>query len=204
MNRFKQFFGPEPPTIVALFKDLRDKHSMFKYKDGLLTLDWFYLNDKQSVLGGRWVYCEEYIGPTVKRYAKMIQSLKSKKIKFIFGHNKRLKASIDCSNFITNEFCKDPSGRWFDHKSNFSGLVCFYSVCGRFVFLFPAILTNWAASLQKKYECCLDIWEGRSVWLRGPFKAGMHDMTVFHEGKVEDKKENWNQKALYFQIKQCD
>jgi hypothetical protein len=78
--------------------------------EGLLTLNWLYLIDKQLVLGGRWGYCEEYIGPTVKRYAKMIQSLKSKKIKLIFGHNKRLKSSIDCSIFITNEFRKDPSG----------------------------------------------------------------------------------------------
>jgi hypothetical protein len=69
---------------------------------------------------------------------------------------------------------------------------------------FPSvILTNCAAS-QKKYECCLDIYEGRFVWLRGPFKAGMHDMTVFRGGKEEDKKENWDQKALYFQIKQGD
>ncbi len=29
-------------------------------------------------------------------------------------------------------------------------------------------------------------------------------MTVFRGGKVEDKKENWNQKALCFQIKQGD
>jgi hypothetical protein len=205
MTRFKQFFGPEPPTIVALFKDLRDKHSTFKYKDGLMTLNWLYLNDKQSVLGGRWGYCKEYIGPTVKKYAKMIQSLKSKKIKFIFGHNKQLKASIDCSNFITNEFCKDPSGKWYDHKSNSSGLVCFCSVCGSFVFLLPAILTDCAASSShKKYEAALDIWAGRVVSLRGPFEAGMHDMTVFRGGKVEDGKENWNRKALYFQIKQGD
>ncbi len=29
-------------------------------------------------------------------------------------------------------------------------------------------------------------------------------MTVFRGGKEEDKKENWDQKALYFQIKQGD
>ncbi len=29
-------------------------------------------------------------------------------------------------------------------------------------------------------------------------------MTVFRGGKVEDGKENWNQKALYFQINQGD
>jgi hypothetical protein len=32
----------------------------------------------------------------------------------------------------------------------------------------------------------------------------MHDMSVFRRGKVEDKKEKWNQKALYFQVKQGD
>jgi hypothetical protein len=73
-------------------------------------------------------------------------------------------------------------------------------LCGKcFVLSLFAILTNRAAS-QKKYECCLDIYEGRCVWLRGPFEAGMHDMTVFRGGKEEDKKENWDQKALYFQI----
>jgi len=205
MIRYKQFFGVDPSTAAPLFRDLRDKFPSFTYKDGLMTLNWLWLNDKQSVLSGRWGCCEEYIGPTVKTYAKMIQSLKQKKIKFIFGHNKRLKASIDCSNFITNEFRKDPSGKWFDHKSNSSGLVCFCSACGRFVFfLFPAILTNCAASSQQKYECCLDIWEGRCVWLSGPFEAGMHDMTVFRGGKAEDKEENWNQNALYFKIKQGD
>jgi hypothetical protein len=39
------------------------------------------------------------------------------------------------------------------------------------------------------------------VWLRGPFEAGMHDTTVFRGGKEEDKKENWDQKAIYIQIK---
>jgi hypothetical protein len=53
-------------------------------------------------------------------------------------------------------------------------------------------------------ECCLDIYEGRCIWLRGPFGSGIHDMTVFWGGKEEDKKENWDQKALYFQIKQGD
>ncbi len=67
-------------------------------------------------------------------------------------------------------------------------------------FLFPAILTNWAASSQKKYECCLDNWEGRCVWLRGPFEAGMHDMTVFHSGKVEDKKKIGIKRPYIFRL----
>jgi hypothetical protein len=57
-------------------------------------MNWLFLNDKQSVLSGRWGYCEEYIGPTVKQYATMIQFLKSKKIKFVFGHDKRIKRAL--------------------------------------------------------------------------------------------------------------
>ncbi len=64
------------PLVAFLFKDLRERDSTFKYKVGLMTLNWLYLNDKQSVLSGRWGYCKEYIGPTVKRYAKIIQALK--------------------------------------------------------------------------------------------------------------------------------
>ncbi len=58
--------------------------------------------------------------------------------------------------------------------------------------------------LKKKYKSCLDIYEGRFVSLRGPFEAEMHDMTVFRGGKEEDGKENWDQGALYFKIKQGD
>ena len=142
MKRFKSFYGPDPTTIVPLFKDLRDKYPSFKYKEGLITLNWLFLNDKHSVLGGRWQFCEETVGPLVKKYAKMIQSLKQKKIKWRFTCNtKRFKATVDCSNFITNEFRLSPSGQWFDHKSNSSGLVSLYET-DEFSFS-PATLTTW-------------------------------------------------------------
>jgi len=75
----RSFFGVDPSTAAPLFRDLRDNFPSFRYKDGLMTLNWLWLNNKQSVLSGRWGCCEEYIDPTVKTYAKMIQSLKKKK-----------------------------------------------------------------------------------------------------------------------------
>jgi len=146
MKRFKSFYGPDPTTIVPLFKDLRDKYPSFKYKEGLITLNWLFLNDKHSVLGGRWQCCEETLGPLVKKYAKMIQSLKQKKIKWRFECNHKFKASIDCSNFTTNEFRLSPSGQWFDHKSNSSGLVSLYET-DEFSFS-PATLTTWCAAIR--------------------------------------------------------
>ena len=139
MKRYKQFYGVDPSTAAPLFRDLRNEFPSFSYKDGLMTLNWLYPNDKYSVLSGRWKCCEETIGPTVKKYAKMIQTLIKKKIKFVFTHGKKHIASINCSNFTINEFCQDPSGRWFDHKSNSGGLVRFRHLGAMILFcLFPS------------------------------------------------------------------
>ena len=145
MARYKQFYGVDPSTAAPLFRDLRNKFPSFMYKDGLMAMNWLFLNDKQSVLSGRWGPCEEYIGKTVKRYATMIQSLKQKKIKFRFGHNKRIKASIDCSTFVTNEFRQDPSGKWFNHKS----IVCLSSVFHE-LFLSAPCLCNQLCCISKR------------------------------------------------------
>ena len=77
--------------------------------------------------------------------------------------------------------------------------MCLCSVVNVLVFFSPVILTNCAAS-QKKYESCLDIWSGRLVWLRGPFEAGMHDMTVFRGGREEDKKEIGIERPYIFKL----
>jgi hypothetical protein len=77
--------------------------------------------------------------------------------------------------------------------------MCLCSVVNVLVLFSPVILTNCAAS-QKKYESCLDIWLGRLVWLRGPFEAGMHDMTVFRGGREEDKKEIGIERLYIFKL----
>ena len=58
--------------------------------------------------------------------------------------------------------------------------------------------------IKKKYECCLDICEGRIVWIRGPFEPATHDISVFRGGEKEVKKEDWDRNALYFQVKEGD
>ncbi len=46
MIRYKQSFGVDPSTAAPLFRDLRHEFPSFNYKDGLMTLNWLYLNDK--------------------------------------------------------------------------------------------------------------------------------------------------------------
>jgi hypothetical protein len=70
MTRYKQLYGVNPSTAAPLFRDLRNKFPSFMYKDGLMAMKWLFLNDKQSVLSGRWGPCKEYIGVTVKQYCE--------------------------------------------------------------------------------------------------------------------------------------
>lgn len=75
-------------------------------------------------MAGRWKHCEDYIGPKVKDYAKRIQSLKDLKIRFDgFDEKEEFWFSVDGVHFPTQEFRLDPSTKWFDFKSNSSGLV---------------------------------------------------------------------------------
>jgi hypothetical protein len=145
MMRCKHFYGVHPSTTAPLFRDLRNKFPSFKYKDKLMTINWLFLNNTQSVLSGRWGYCEEYIGPTIKENATMIQSLKSKKIKFVLEHDKRIKGSIDCTNFTTNEFRQDPSGKWYEHKATPVAWYVFVCSVANALF-FPPFHSNHCAA----------------------------------------------------------
>ena len=46
MTRYKQFYGVDPSTAAPLFRDLRNKFPSFVYKDGLMAMNWLFLNDK--------------------------------------------------------------------------------------------------------------------------------------------------------------
>ena len=39
------------------------------------------------------------------------------------------------------------------------------------------------------------------VWMRGPFPASVHDVTIFRGGKADDLEETWDKNSLYFATK---
>jgi len=55
---------------------------------------------------------------------------------------------------------------------------------------------------MQKYEACLALYEPRICRLYGPHKPSVHDITVFRGGDADDDVGNWNQDALYFQLKE--
>ena len=176
-QRFIDFYGVPPTTAEPFFRDLRDKYPDIRYKIVLMTMNWFRLYDLERVLSGRWGYNDlQFIRNTVKNYTKKIASLKDLKIVFgNFDPKDKFPFGIDTVHFITNEFRLDPSGEWYDFKSHSSGL---------------------------KYELCLSVCCPSIVWLRGPFPASHHDITVFRGGKPEEDKASWDRDALYFKMEE--
>jgi len=57
---------------------------------------------------------------------------------------------------------------------------------------------------MKKWEFSLAIHEPRIVWMSGPHQPSRHDITVFRGGDPGDTENDWNDNALYFQIKKGD
>ena len=130
---FKAFYGIEPPTVRALYEDLCSPDSSTKLRDLLMTLDWFKGYDTEHVLSGRWGNCEDHIHSKVNEYARKVQSLKRKKIKFGGFHPEEVHIiSVDGADVLTQEFRLDPSSKWYDHKSKSSGLM-YELVLGKFL-----------------------------------------------------------------------
>jgi hypothetical protein len=190
LKRFKAFFGLPPSTIVPIFSDLSRKFPKIRAREFLMTMNWFTLYEVFPVLAGRWGRCEDHIGPTIKEYGEMIQSLLSSKIKFEFDNTSRVfVASYDTVNFLVQEFRLDPSSKWFDVKSHSSGLVR-YSCFPQHISDMPKVLTA-TILLGLFYRNMLSVFPLKSQRYVGLKEASRHRWQTSHyfeEGNVSRMK----------------
>ena len=173
INRFKSFYGVEPTTVAPYLECMKDKYPDITYKYCLLTMNWLFGYDTYPVLSGRWDYCEETIGEIVIKYGLMMANIGRSKIVFQLNDDIELGRTVDCATFMTNEMRQDPSSIWYDPKTHSCGL---------------------------KWEFSLATREPRVTWMRGPFPASIHDITVFRGGDPGTRLEDRDQSALYFQL----
>ena len=109
IERFKNYFGLPPRTVLAVYEDLKDD-ARFKLVYLLMTLHWFKKYATEKDLSGPWDLCEDHVRDKCKEYAKKIQSLKDKKIVFgSFEESEIHWITVDTVNFLTQEFRLDPS-----------------------------------------------------------------------------------------------
>ena len=158
-----------------MINDLTKKYPATQFKDVLMTLNWLKSYGRERKIAGTWGYgCLKVVRTKIREYAERIASLATEKITFGgFEEGEDYLFGIDTVHFNTNEFRLNPSAKWYNFKGNCAGL---------------------------KYEICMSIRRPAIVWIRGPFPASVHDITIFRGGKPEQNKEEWNHSALCFRM----
>jgi hypothetical protein len=153
LRRFRSFFGVGPKALAALYSDLQQTPQQPGLVEFLLSVNWLKLYDSEHVLAGRWKFHEETIRKISKDYATRIQRMKELKIVWGgFEDDDIFLVSVDGTHCRIQEVRTDPDAKWFSHK--FNG---------------PAL----------SYEVAIAIRSNRVVWVRGPFPASKHDISIF-------------------------
>jgi hypothetical protein len=172
-RRFREHFGVGAKACAALFNSILAAEPTCKLavKDFLIGLNFLKAYDTEGVMAGGWDYDEKTLRRKVRKTSQLIAGLKDQKIVFGgFEGDEIFWISIDGVHCCIYEPRRDPSSKWFSHKSNGAGLT---------------------------YELGIAIRSNRLVWIGGPFPASQHDITTFRGGKKNEPKD---QNALFFQI----
>ena len=132
-ERFRGNYGVSPLTVSKLIRDLQtlldEEHRIKKLNLNylFLTLHWLKAYPTYIQLEGPWNVCPETIGATVKLYTKAIQRLKEHKIKWFeegeIDEDEINLITVDGVHCRTFEVRKDPSTKWYSHKSHSAGLA---------------------------------------------------------------------------------
>ena len=151
--------------------DIKQNPSKMNVSDFLMALNWCKAYSTEAEMAGDWGLNEKTVREKVRAYCWWIQVLIE--IKVIFGdfhHDEMFWCSVDGVHCMIYEPRKDPSSKWYLHKSNSAALT---------------------------YELAIAIRSNHLVWIRGPFPASQHDITTFRGGKKGEPKDPH---ALIFQI----
>ena len=176
IERFKSRYGASPTTVYDIVTSLEAKYELpprpHCLQWVLLALNWMKTDDTEPILAGRFTMCERTIRRRSKGTAELIAGLYEDKIAFVHKEGEKIAFSVDGVNCTTFEFGKDPSAKYYDHKSDSAGV---------------------------KYEVAMSIRQPKIVWTNGPVPASVHDITLFRGGKSDQSPTQWNQQSLYFQ-----
>jgi len=171
MRRFRSSFGVGPRALAICFhdlqcgtvEDLRVKKPQLDYF--LIAACWLSKYPTEEVMAGQFGQDEKTLREHARVYVHDIAKLIQAKICWDDGDCEAYLLSVDGVHFMIREPRRDPSTKWLSYKHKCAGLV---------------------------YEIGLSVYENRIVWINGPFKASVHDKTVFDDhglgAKIPDGK----------------
>ncbi|KAL7537796.1 hypothetical protein ACHAWF_011304 [Thalassiosira exigua] len=176
IDRFKAHFGPDPRTVKDILLDLKeDFASNIVYKDVMMAMNWLKLYDCEHVLSGRWKYSERYLYPVIQENTAKLQSLFPQVVLFAGFDGREIHwVSVDTTGMDVQELRLNPDTKCFNPKTHGTGF---------------------------KYELALALRRDELAWMNGPVPAGLvQDGTLFCGGNLNQPKQDWDKRALYFKL----
>lgn len=163
-RRFYSSYGLTPETIKAIFDDLQTldigqelRIQKPNIKFLLMTLNWWKEYRTENNMAGHWKVSEKTFEKHVWAYTRAIQAISKHKIKWPFDGDNLPKEifvlSVDGVHFKILEMRQTPDK---DFKS-----------------------VKLGRGAAVSYELALSIWQGKLVWINGPFPAGVTDLVIY-------------------------
>ena len=125
-RRFREHFGVGAKACAALFNSIlaAAPTCVLTVKGFLMGLNLMKAYDTGGVMAGDWDYDEKTIRRKVPKTSQLIAGLKDQKIVLGgFEGDEIFWISIDGVHCCIYEPRRDPSSKWFSHKSNGAGLT---------------------------------------------------------------------------------
>jgi hypothetical protein len=166
IKRFRAAYGVGPGACSAVYRDLQttsvpdariNRPSSFFF---LVALNWLSTYKKEAEMAGFFHCDDKTLRKHIKEYVNAIAALKEEMIVWDDGDDEIFLLSVDGVHFRVNEPRTEPSSKWCSHKHKSAGLA---------------------------YELGISIYKNRLVWIKGPFKAAVHDRTIFLREGLADK-----------------
>lgn len=167
-SRFRASFSCGPKACSKMFRDIQTTNiadARINEPDShffLVAVNWLATYKKETEMAGFFDTDEKTLRKHIRRYVTAFQALKAKKIRWhdFTQQDEIFILSVDGVHFRIREQRKDPNSNWYSEKSNGPGLA---------------------------YEVCIAIHKNRVVWINGPFRASVHDKTMFRRHGLADK-----------------
>jgi hypothetical protein len=174
-HKFRLCYGVEAKACLAVYKELNTStESPLKGnvspQDLLMTVEWFRVYDTDFKTAAKYGINDKTGSKRIWKYARGIQGLKAKKIKWLDRWNNQgseiVIVSVDGIHCTIVEPRQFPSSKWYSHKSHGPALA---------------------------YEIAIAVQDNKIVHIHGPFPAGVPDLTIYRspgglKSKIPDGK----------------
>lgn len=157
-ERFRSWYGISPQACSALFEDLQAapaRVAKANCRFFLMALNWLKNYRSEAELAGQFNMDEKTARKHIWMYARAFQALKPEKISMVgLDDGGFYILTVDGVHFRIGEPRLEPDSKWYSEKFNGPGLT---------------------------YELGIAIRQNRLVWINGPFKASVHDKTIYNK-----------------------